>query len=684
MVLVRAVCGIPHGISWACANFRTVGAGFWLNGVRRHRNFNFNQGQNPAGIRHTTRPDTCLPMTPAHAFPLFQRLQDGHGVRRMLWAALALLPLWLGALSGYQFSERAGLSQLAAVANERLELYAATLEAELARFVYLPSLVAAEPDVAALLAQPGQAGLREQAARKLVRIGARAGANRILVLSADHNVLASSAGDLALPPGLAQALAQGPQDFFAANDFDGSTDYYFVHPVQQKGQLLGRVVVRVNLAPLEATWIDLGLRSQSERLLVVDENEVVVISSIPAWKYKTMLPGVGVSAGGAGRKPSGRYAAASLAPLDLRVQKSLEPGVNWVSLPAQEGAKALSFVAQERPIVPLGARLMALSDPSDVQRQARLAAWGGGAAGALLSLVFLHGLHRRRALRQLLQARNALQQAHDQLEVQVDERTWQLRAANDQLKNQIAQREQAESGLMQAGKLTVLGQMSAGISHEINQPLTALRALSRNALQLLDIGRQKDVASNLRHIDEMAERMGRIVNQLKSFARKETLSHQPVELAQALRNVLLMLSHRLKMQQGQAVALQVEVPAGLRVVADLHRLEQVLLNLAGNALDAMEGLAPGQPRRLHISASPQAQRVSVRVQDSGPGLDEAQWQRLFEPFFTTKPAGQGLGLGLLISSKIVAEFGGSLRASRPPEGGMLFEFDLARAEDADV
>jgi two-component system C4-dicarboxylate transport sensor histidine kinase DctB len=182
----------------------------------------------------------------------------------------------------------------------------------------------------------------------------------------------------------------------------------------------------------------------------------------------------------------------------------------------------------------------------------------------------------------------------------------------------------------------------------------------------------REVAGNLHAIDEMAERMGRIVNQLKSFARKEGSDGQPIELALAVRNVLLMLDHRLRTAPVEVI---MDVPAGLRVIGDLNRLEQVLLNLAGNALDAM---SDHPPRRLRIAARSDGERVVVQIIDSGPGMTDTQMQRLFEPFFTTKSAGQGLGLGLVISSKIVGEFGGTLRASRG-ETGMQFEFDLETA-----
>jgi two-component system C4-dicarboxylate transport sensor histidine kinase DctB len=244
------------------------------------------------------------------------------------------------------------------------------------------------------------------------------------------------------------------------------------------------------------------------------------------------------------------------------------------------------------------------------------------------------------------------------------------------LKRQIAQRLQAESGLHQAGKLAVLGQMSAGISHEISQPLTALRALSGNTLRLLENGRQQAVADNLRAIDDVAERMTLITRQLKSFARKADSAVAPVQLAQAIRNVLLLLQHRIRAGQ---IEVRVDVPDELQVQCDGNRLEQVLVNLVGNALDAMDGA----PRRvLSFACQRHGARALVRVSDTGPGMEEALLPRLFEPFFTTKPAGQGLGLGLVISSKIIHEFGGSLRghsSADPRHTGMTFEFDLGAA-----
>jgi two-component system C4-dicarboxylate transport sensor histidine kinase DctB len=215
--------------------------------------------------------------------------------------------------------------------------------------------------------------------------------------------------------------------------------------------------------------------------------------------------------------------------------------------------------------------------------------------------------------------------------------------------------------------------MSAGLAHEVNQPLTAVRVLSGNTLKLLDAGRLDTVRRNLQSIEAAVDRMGRITQQLKSFARRASARHEAVDLASAVGHAQAVLEHRL---QEADVSLRLELPARLRVRCDPTRLEQVLLNLMGNAVDAMQGQSR---RELVLRASPQGGRVQIEVVDSGTGLSPEAQARLFEPFFTTKPAGQGLGLGLVISAQIVQEFGGRLSARSGPEG-TVFSFELPTDE----
>jgi two-component system C4-dicarboxylate transport sensor histidine kinase DctB len=574
----------------------------------------------------------------------------------------------------YRLSERSGMAHLAEQANERLELYASTLESELGRYAYLPSLVAIDDDVLALLNAPDDAGLREPAMRKLARINVRAGSIRIAVTTTGGHALVSSDGARVQLPSvqLTQLASSAQRGFFMASESDSSTDYHIVQPVRRSGRLLGYIAVKINLAPLEVTWVYLGERSQSEKLLVLDDNDVVILSSVPDWKYRT--EGRVTAQRQEQLLGSSRYPPRTLEPLDMALKDTLPAGARIVAVPALGSRPAGVHLALERPIVQLAVRMLALSDPSEVWRNARHAAWAGAAAAAFLSVLALYLLQRRRAERQLFVASNELQRAHDDLERQVALRTSELSSANADLERQIAERARIEDELIQAGKLAALGQMSAGITHEVNQPLTALRALSSNTLRLLKSGRVDAAADNLLAINEVTERLGRMTSRLKTFTRKAGAAAGPVSLTQAVANVRMLLEHRL---QDEGAEMHVRIPEADRVICDGNRLEQVLLNLASNALDAM---AAAESKQLLVEANAVGLRMCVRVVDSGGGVDDATMQRLFEPFFTTKPAGQGLGLGLAISSTIVREFGGTLRASRTTQG-MMFEFDVLLASE---
>lgn len=577
----------------------------------------------------------------------------------------------LGFGLAHRVSELSGREQLSALSTERLELYASNLAAELGRHASLPSLLAIAPTLQTLMQAPGDESARRAASQMLARVNVRAGTHQIFVATPQGEVLAASE-PLTPPPRLAEAVAQGRVHFFAADASTGSTDFYLLHPLRQGGQASGVIVVRFNLAPLEATWVDLGLRSQGERILVADEQDVVIMSSVQAWKYAVLD-----HADPSRRKAleaSARYPQAIGRDLELPVTLEVHQG-QQVSLTLPGANRPRPMLAQQRQILPLGLRLVALSDLTEVRQRAQYAAWGGAAFGASIGLLTLYLSSRRRALRQLTQAQTALRQAHGQLEQLVDSRTAELRQTNDALKTQIAQRLQTEGELLQASKLAVLGQMSAGLSHEVNQPLTALRALARNSIRLLETGRADAVAANLQIMDDMVERMSRITRQLKSFARKaDDEVTGSVSLLDCVRNALLLLEHRSRTMDLQT---EIDIAPGLRVRAEGNRLEQVLVNLFGNAMDAMQHEAV---RRLRVQAVALdgGRRALVRVQDSGPGVGEADLPHLFEPFFTTKPAGEGLGLGLVISAKIVHEFGGTLRAERLAGGehGMSFEFDL--------
>ena len=640
---------------------------------------------------------SSAPVAAPRQAPAF-RVADG----LLAWSLVAVLMLG-GGWAAFRASERAGYVSLADAAAQQLELMASGLDIEIARHEHLPSLIELDADVLALLDSPRDAALGARVNKMLTNINVRAGSLSLMVMDAEGTVLAASnwfdpGSPLRSPLGralrgahhVAEALQSGQARAFIASADRGAPECHFVQVIRHRGRIAGLAAVTTSLEAVESMWMALSAVSQSDRLLVVDENDIVIMSSMPAWRFKSLAPLP--EARRAELAALHKYPVGRIEPLGLAPQGKLAHGTQLVRVRAAaepgEAPVAGLYAAQERAMVRTGWRLMTLSDAQGVRDQARRGAVGGAALAGLVGMLALYLRQRRRGLAgqraaqaALRHAHDALQQAHGALERRVQERTAELNQANASLVVEVAERRRteeqlraAQADLVQAGKLATLGQMSAGITHEINQPLTALRALSDNACRQLEIGRTHDVARNLRSIAGLTERIGRITAQLKSFAWKASVPPEPIPLATSVANTLEMLRERI---DAEAVELQVAVPAAVRVACDPYRLEQVLLNLMSNALDAMKG----SPRRqLRIDTRSEGERIHVAVADTGPGMPDAVMQRLFEPFFTTKSAGQGLGLGLVISSSIVSAFGGSLRARSSSEG-TVFEFDLQRVDE---
>lgn len=581
-----------------------------------------------------------------------------------LWVGVALAAMVaLAALLAYMLSERREFARLGDAAAHQLELYAAVLDEELGKQADLPSLLDADGEIDALLQGPEDSARRSDVNRRLTRFVARSGALWASVVDKGGRVVASSdwfrPGTridhvVANEPCVGDALGGQEARRFAADPATGAPEVCFARPLQHDGATLGAVLVRISLEPIEATWVDSAFRAESEKPLVVDAQGIVIMSSVPAWKRQT-LNALMVS------------------------ERHLDNGSELVGMRPSAADVRGPQVVNERPLARFGWRLLILSDARDVWRDARTAAWSAGSVAGCLGLGVLLWMQRRRVLAHKLATRAALERANDELEAKVRQRTAELERSNRELRREVQEREhaeqvlrQAQEELVQAGKLALLGQLSAGISHELGQPLTALRALAENGRLLLERQRPDQAGENFRSIGGLAERMGRITSQLKSFARKAPASSRALPLADAVSNAQLLLASRL---QGERISLTVELPAEMGVECDGHRLEQVLVNLMANAADAMRGT---EDKRLSVAAFESGDRVVVRVSDSGPGIPPALSERLFEPFFTTKPPGEGLGLGLVISSHIVREFGGTLR-SVPSSGGAVFEFDVAKA-----
>ena len=303
------------------------------------------------------------------------------------------------------------------------------------------------------------------------------------------------------------------------------------------------------------------------------------------------------------------------------------------------------------------------------------------AALALLAMVILSAamiaaiaLQRRARLAERFQAQRATQEL---LEKRVAERTADLNAVNRQLFDEIEERKATEERLRktQAGKLAALGQMSAALSHEFNQPLAAVKAYADNAARFLDRDRADEARDNVRRISKMTNRMASISDHLRNFARRPQQKVRPIPLLAAIDDAIDLMEPRLKTS---GASINFARPDGeIWVVGGHVRLQQVMVNLFSNALDAMEG----DPRPvIETSIADAGDCCRIEVRDHGGGLPDARQAQIFDPFFTTKSPGKGLGLGLSISYNIVKDFGGNLSTRNHADSGAVFVIDLKRAE----
>jgi two-component system C4-dicarboxylate transport sensor histidine kinase DctB len=599
----------------------------------------------------------------------------------------------LSGISTYRIVQQLGLADLQATGLHRLDLYTASLEQEIGKYAFLPGTLALEPDVLALLGQGkgGKSSARVNA--YLEQLNERAGTLSIYVIDTVGHVVASSnwrradsfiGEELTFRPYFRQAMERGQGRFFGIGTTRSEPGYYLASTLVEGKRARGVAVIKVSLEQLEKIWTTVEAPA-----MVSDENGVVILGSVAQWKFSTLGPLDEATRNTFDQTK--QYNRRPLIPLGLKELRKLEHGARLVSI-AKENSKAAPayvypvsgrFLAQSQPLPGTPWTLTVLSHLEQVDDLAQSRSAVAVVAAALLGMFGLIARQRRHRLTDRLAAREALQKAHDELERKVTERTADLSVANQQLQDEIAERIRAErtlraaqDDLVQAGKLAAIGQLSTGIAHELNQPLAALRTLSGNGVRLLDRGDLGTTRSNLERIAQLADRMGRITGQLRIFARKPGGQLQPVALGRALDNSLALLEQRL-IQANAEVRRYCPLPEPV-ALCDGYRLEQVLINLIGNALDAMQGQCSPC---IELGCENVGGNARLTVRDYGPGLGDDAIKHLFEPFFTTKEAGVGLGLGLTISADILRDFGGTLAGANHPECGAVFTLEIPLHED---
>lgn len=618
-------------------------------------------------------------------------------LRRSLRHLMVLLLLGAVLLSGglaYMVALRVGQAQIQATGLHRLELYTASLQREISKYAFLPGTLDLEKEVLALLAPDASAAQAEEVSAYLEQLNERAGTLSIYVINLDGRVVATSnwrrpdsfmGEDLQFRPYFRDALSSGTGRLFGIGTTRGEPGYYLASALLDGNRTVGVAVTKGSLDQLEQSW-----STVEAPVIVTDENGVVILGSVPDWKFTALRPLDENT-----RKAFDQtlqYNRRALSPLGIKVLSDLDQGARVVRV-AREGTEMASvypvtgrFLTQARALPGTPWTLTVFSHMARADEAAQSYALIASTGAAFLALLgfMLHQRrrHQRDRVRDRLAAREALQAAHDELERKVQQRTSDLQQTNERLQQEVQERIRAEATLraaqnelVQAGKLAVIGQLSTGVAHELNQPLTALRTLSGNSLRFLERGDLATVQVNLERIAQLADRMGLITGELRAFARKSSGEPGAVPVRAALGNALAVLESRIQ-QAGAKVDVQVAEPEPV-AWCDGNRLEQVLVNLVNNALDAMAG-APTP--RVQVQCELLNGQVHVQVRDHGPGLSEEALAHLFEPFFTTKGSRDGLGLGLALSAGIVRESGGTLGGANHPGGGAVFHLTLPAAQ----
>jgi two-component system C4-dicarboxylate transport sensor histidine kinase DctB len=573
--------------------------------------------------------------------------------RRALFAAaslaLALLAGWLG----YAFALRFGLQRLHELAVQRLEVEATRLDAQLARFEFLPSLLEASPNVFQLLDNPDNADLQRSVSVYLDSINAVAGAANLYIVDASGLTLA--AADFRLPgtplgrnlsfrPYVADALASGRGRFFGVGITSGRPGYYQSYALASGGKTRGLAAVKVNLDSIERGW-----RDGAGDILLVDEHDVAILVSRDDWRYRPIRPlSLQALEEIARARP---YGGADLKPLGWT--RTAEIGDNSARIVTDDGH---AFMTSARKVNGGAWRLIVLDDEAETRQMAMLIGGLVGLSAAVLLLALKIAHQRRRETRQKLASRAALQAANDMLEIKVQERTAALRAAQGEL--------------VHAGKLATLGQMSAGIVHELNQPLAAIQTTADNAAVLMERGHYDDARDNVARIGALVRRMGRLTGQLRVFAYKSDDLLEEIHVEKAAQASLSLLRARIR---DAAIEVTTSVDPGLSVIANEARLEQVFTNVLANAIDAVDCV---DARAIDIRAARQGDKGVIVIANNGPCVPPDMLPRLFEPFVTSKPPGKGLGLGLMLCDHIVRSFGGRMIARNLAPTGVEFVIEI--------
>jgi two-component system C4-dicarboxylate transport sensor histidine kinase DctB len=575
-------------------------------------------------MSHSAEPPSPMPQ-PGRFWMRAGLLASIFGMVLVIWASHSALT-------------RAFSEDQSADSTVRATLYAGAIQSAMRRHAVIPLLLSRDPILILAL----RSGQYEGAEDRLATFKEELGAGPIFLLDAAGEIVAASDEDAreAFEGDFGTIDFEGATGtvFSILENEDGSYSFHYARRVMQDERLLGIVVVTVPLGLHEEGW-----RRYGSKVVLTDSEDRVLLASEPNWRHKTLS---NLLAPGAD---------------DSRVQQALREARRSFGAPSYVYLAGAPHLRAEVPVGISDWRVTYFDTLEGVRAR----------VNSILSLIIMV-LALLLALGFYLLTRRTRAESR-----RIQRESDELRILNRRLSSEIVARQrvernlkEAEQSLEQASKLAALGQMSAAVSHELNQPLAAMKTYLAGARLLLNRRRPEEALSSFQRIDDLIERMGGITRQLKSYARKGDVDSEAVDLRESVRTALSMMAPQLGKM---AVRILTTLPSEPAVVqADPLRIEQIIVNLLRNALDAVRHR---DDREVKILLA-QGEMILLSIEDNGGGLKDPD--KLFEPFYTTKKPGEGLGLGLAISAGFAAELGGRLVARNAPDGGAVFELLLPR------
>ena len=413
--------------------------------------------------------------------------------------------------------------------------------------------------------------------------------------------------------------------------------FFYSRIIEHEGEFLGMILIEVDLQKFEQAWVE-----NEETIIITDSEGIIILATEPSWKGLT------------------EKQAFQIKTPENTLKRAYNATAEWTNLKEVDTYPDTQAAIRSNGAIPLmNWKISSFTNYSSVREKVNTIL-----AFEILLLLFLivfslYLLNRKNIVRLNL----------------FEEETFKLKELNKRLTEEIKQRKRVEKNLLaveqtleQHSKLAALGEMSAAISHELNQPLAAMKTYLAGASLLLKRNRPNETVTALMRIDDLIQRMGGITKQLKSFARKNTESFVPLNFNEAFLSAIAIMEPQLK-QTKVKIETFIE-PEPIIIMADQQRLEQVIINLLRNALDAvMEVEEPEIEMSLYKDES-----AIFLIKDNGKGISNLE--TIFEPFQTTKDLGKGLGLGLAISSNIISELGGTLQGKNLSSNGAEFKITL--------